>query len=70
MLKMNGMILKRYLVLNIAQNIRKEKHDSKIDASGINAIADNRKYRKHFMICPKQIFAHDEKNIERRIITM
>ena len=54
----------------MCQNICKEKHDSKIDASGINAIADNREYRKHFIICLKQIFAHEEKNIERRIITM
>ena len=53
-----------------AQDDFKEKHDSKIDASGINAIADNIEYREHFMICLKEIFAHEEKNIERRIITM
>ena len=53
-----------------AQDEFKEKHNSKIDASGINAIADNREYREHFMICLKEIFAHEAKNIERRIITM
>ena len=52
-----------------AQDEFKEKHDSKIDASGINAIADNRKYREQFMICLKEMFAREEKNIERRIIT-
>ena len=52
------------------QNICKGKHNSKIDASGINAIADNREYREHFMLCLKEIFAHEEQSIERRIITM
>ena len=53
-----------------AQDEFTEKYDSKIDVSGINAIADNREYREHFMICLKEIFAHEEKDIERRIITM
>ena len=30
----------------MCQNICKEKHDSKINASGINAIADSREYRE------------------------
>ena len=53
-----------------AQDEFTEKYNSKIDVSGINAIADNKEYREHFMTCLKEVFAHEEKNIERRIITM
>lgn len=53
-----------------AQDEFTEKYNSKIDVSGINAIADNIEYREHFMRCLKEIFSHEEKNIERRIITM
>ena len=63
-MKISGFDMKK------AQDEVTEKYNSKIDVSGINAIADNREYREHFMICLKQIFAHEEKNIERRIITM
>ena len=63
-MKISGFDMKK------AQDEFTEKYNSKIDVSGINAIADNREYREHFMRCLNEIFAHEEKNIERRIITM